>query len=323
MTGCWPAAWFQGVGHTNGSYPSDYSEFDLQESGLPDVQSTGCTAWGPGASGQQNMSAALTGSSHTTIDTNFHVYRMDYLATEIQAYIDGALVYTITQAAVDAHYGAVSGLNAAYGGQEWPYAANNGMWIILNVAVNSSDTGSTPADASLPATIMTVDYVRVWSPAGPDPNTGSSAATATPAVLAGTVAFPAAGIRTGETVTTAVLTAAVSFPAVTVSAGTAAAPPVLAATAAFPAAVLHAGAQAQPPVLAGAAALSVPAVRADETLTTTVLAATTVFPAPVITTITSTIVPPPVLAATAGFPVASPQTGETAEIGRASCRERV
>lgn len=211
LNGCWPAAWFQGVGHTGGSYPSDYSEFDLfeagdQNAGSPSQNFTACTAWGPGASDQQNMSAkaGLNTTSKNVSDGSFHVYRLDFYPTHIDAYIDGALFTTITQAEVNAAFGPVSGLNPAYGGQEWPYAANNGFWIILNVAVNSTVTGTTPAAGSLPQTIMTVDYVRVWATAGPDPNSTGAATQTSGSVALGPLAVhgTAASAVSGNIITT-------------------------------------------------------------------------------------------------------------------------
>ena len=184
LAGCWPACWFLGVGNSTGTttYPADYSEFDLQESGDQNAGGVGYsaeTAWGPGSSVQENLSSATSnpGPSFNVGDGNYHVFRLDYYEDELQAFVDGELNYTITQAQVNSAYGAVSGINAAYGGEEWPYANNNGMYVVLNVAVNSSVTGATPSAGALPAEIMAVDYVRIWEPVGPDPNLGDTVTT--------------------------------------------------------------------------------------------------------------------------------------------------
>ena len=68
---------------------------------------------------------------------------------------------------MNAAYGPQAGLNAQFGGQEWPYSQPEGLAIVMNCAVNQSVTGTTPAAASLPHEVMAVDWVRVYSPAGP------------------------------------------------------------------------------------------------------------------------------------------------------------
>ena len=136
--------------------------------GNPAITQT--TAWGPGATAQQNMSAKV-GTPRTSFnlgDGNYHTYRLDYFTDHLSAYIDGALQYTITQAQVNAAYGPQAGINGQFGGQQWPYdQPSEGLCIVMNCAVNQSVVGSTPAAASLPHEVMAVDYVRVFSPAGP------------------------------------------------------------------------------------------------------------------------------------------------------------
>ena len=141
------------------------------ESGLNGIPgNTRSTAWGPGATAQQNLSAKV-GTPRTPFnlgDGKYHTYRLDYFTDHLSAYIDGILQYTITQAQVNAAFGPQQGLNAQFGGQEWPYnQPHEGLCIIMNCAVNPTVTRLTPAAASLPHEVMAVDYVRVYSPAGP------------------------------------------------------------------------------------------------------------------------------------------------------------
>ena len=57
LAGLWPSLWFMCPGAPGGGYPSDYYEFDLMESGLNGIPgNTESTAWGPGATAQQNLS---------------------------------------------------------------------------------------------------------------------------------------------------------------------------------------------------------------------------------------------------------------------------
>ena len=171
LAGLWPALWFECPGVSGGTYPGDYYEFDLLEAGLGGLPAvTRCTAWGPGASAQQNLSAKTGGSgpAFNLGDGKYHTYRLDYHPTYLAAYIDGNLQYTITQSQVNAAFGTQAGLNAQFSGQEWPYnQPHEGLAIVMNCAVNQNVVGATPAAAALPHQVMEVDYVRVYSPAGP------------------------------------------------------------------------------------------------------------------------------------------------------------
>jgi hypothetical protein len=156
--GFWPAVWFQGI--SAGPYPDSWSEVDMVESygtGYAD-----CSIW----LNETTVSGALVNMAGEvvlpTLDSGFHIYRMDCLGsgatcTGIALYLDNAAK----------PYASATSAQAAAAGRHWPFSSNNGMQIILNVAVNPS--GVTPAASDVPAIAMTVDYVRAWAPAGPDP----------------------------------------------------------------------------------------------------------------------------------------------------------
>jgi hypothetical protein len=61
LAGLWPSLWFCAPGVAGGTYPEDYYEYDLMESGIfgGNPAFTESTAWGPGASAQQNLSAKV------------------------------------------------------------------------------------------------------------------------------------------------------------------------------------------------------------------------------------------------------------------------
>lgn len=106
-----------------------------------------------------NDSTPLGTSGAYVLDGNYHVFRLDYIENLIEVYIDGVLNYSLTPGEADTS-----------GGNTWPFNTNSGMYVILSVAVDSVLAAPTPAASSLPAISQTIDYVRIWAPAGPDPN---------------------------------------------------------------------------------------------------------------------------------------------------------
>lgn len=99
-----------------------------------------------------------SGGNNYVLDGNYHIWRFDMITTSIKIYIDGSLWCTLLKSNAPA----------------WPYDGSPGMNIVLNVAVAPANGYGTPNAAQLPWQSMAVDYVRIWSPAGPDPNTAST-----------------------------------------------------------------------------------------------------------------------------------------------------
>lgn len=165
VTGTWPAAWFIPV-LAEGDYPENWSEIDMEESygtGFADS-----SVWGTQAKGENpvNMNDMRM---LPKLDSGFHVFRLDYEGTgsnvsQISMYLNNA----------KAPYSTLTQSEAKAKGYAWNYNANQGMIIQLNVAVFSKTTWqpTPPKAGSTPGAIMTVDYVRAWSPAGPDPIAG-------------------------------------------------------------------------------------------------------------------------------------------------------
>jgi Glycosyl hydrolases family 16 len=156
--GSWPAIWFQGVNSQYASTSGDtaWTEIDMLEAGDPNPE-TQVTIWGGNAS---NGPPLGTSPYFNCNDGQYHTYRLDYLPGKIEIYIDGKLFYSLTSA------------DAASGGGAWEFSNNGGVFVIINVAINTQQYG-TPQTSELPAQVLAVDYVRIWEPAGPDPVTAA------------------------------------------------------------------------------------------------------------------------------------------------------
>jgi len=134
VPGCWPAAWFLGVDQ---AWPA-CGEIDMLEN-----YGTGFT---DGTVWNATAKAKTWGKSAAVADTGFHVYRMDYGENEIALFRDGV------------QYN--SGLKSEI--QPWPFDANGGVYMILNIATNGTGTGSvSPSPSAMPVRML-VDYVHAW-----------------------------------------------------------------------------------------------------------------------------------------------------------------
>jgi hypothetical protein len=167
VTGTWPAAWLVPV-LARGDYPANWSEIDLEESygtGFADS-----SIWGtnPSKSTGDNPVNMNDVKMLPKLDNGFHVFRLDYAGSgttvsQISMYLDNAKT----------PYSTLTPAQAKAKGCAWNYNTNEGMIIEFDVAVFSKTTfqPTPPAAGSTPGTILTCDYVRVWSPVGPDPYT--------------------------------------------------------------------------------------------------------------------------------------------------------
>jgi hypothetical protein len=185
LKGLWTACWFIGV---SSQYDSTWSEIDMEEAGdsgsanpLPGTSNT--TIWGGGVA---TTGAPIAESGGFNVgDGNYHVFRLDYLENTINVYIDGVLNSSTTSAQTGAN-------------GPWNFNSNGGMYVILQIHMDATNSG-TPAAASLPFEGLLVDYVRIWAPAGADPNsTGANITVAGsvalgPKAVSGTASSAAAG----------------------------------------------------------------------------------------------------------------------------------
>jgi hypothetical protein len=167
VPGTWPAAWFIPVLST-GEYPADWSEIDMEESygtGFADSSIWGTTVPYNADRNPVNMNDV---KMLPTLDDGFHIFRLDYEGsgdevTQISMYLDNAIT----------PYSTYTPAKAEAAGCSWNYNTNNGLAIEMDVAVfdKASWQPTPPTAGSAPGVILTCDYVRVWSPTGPNPYT--------------------------------------------------------------------------------------------------------------------------------------------------------
>ena len=134
--GCWPAWWLMGDPAT---YP-DSGEIDIFEVyGVP--------GWAPTSTVWLPKNGVMTGNlfaDFPVMDTNWHTYQLVTDSQGMHFSQDGNTYLNVAPQAADI----------------WPYAANNPLYMILNMAVGGSGGGSV-ASTTFPVT-MEVDWVRVY-----------------------------------------------------------------------------------------------------------------------------------------------------------------
>ncbi len=140
--GTWPAFWMMPVNFK--SWPGDGEIDIMEEVGYdPDVivSTVHCNKY--------NNSGTSIESGRKTVSTSqsaFHTYAMEWTATAMTFYVDGATILTYRNDG--------TGVNA------WPF--DNPFYVILNLAWGGSWGGVKGVDESfLPATFE-IDYVRVF-----------------------------------------------------------------------------------------------------------------------------------------------------------------
>jgi len=141
--GLWPAFWMLGADIEDVGWPT-CGEIDIMEAKgrLPD-ESSGAVH-GPGYSGGGALFGTYAFPEGQAIDTDFHVYRVDWDPEHITWYVDGNLVFT-------GHPGDVVG----------PWVLDHEFFLILNLAVGGIFDG--PPDQTTPdENLMAVDWVRVY-----------------------------------------------------------------------------------------------------------------------------------------------------------------
>ena len=142
--GLWPAFWLLGDNIGSVGWPQ-CGEIDVMENHGSDVTSISSALHGPGYSGNTPFvrSYQLAGTSFAD---DFHVFAVEWDASHIEYFVDGASYHVIQRDDV---------LRRG----NWVF--DQSFFVILNLAVGGNFDGDPKSDAILPATML-VDYVRVY-----------------------------------------------------------------------------------------------------------------------------------------------------------------
>ena len=142
--GMWPAIWM---------LPTDWAYGDWPKSGEIDImENVGYDPYVIVASGHTESYYHVIGTQKsnkmTVADcyTNFHVYALEWEASEFRVYVDDALYFTFK--------------NEGTGYKVWPF--DKRFHLLLNVAVGGNWGGSQGIDDTIFPRSMIVDYVRVY-----------------------------------------------------------------------------------------------------------------------------------------------------------------
>lgn len=142
--GMWPAIWMLPTDWAYGNWPAS-GEIDIMEN-------VGYDPWVIVASAHTQSyyhSIGTQKSDKMTVGdcyTNFHVYALEWEASEYRVYVDDQLYFTFE--------------NEGTGYKEWPF--DKRFHLLLNVAVGGNWGGAKGIDDTIFPRTMTVDYVRVY-----------------------------------------------------------------------------------------------------------------------------------------------------------------
>ena len=134
--GTWPAVWMLGSNIASAGWPN-CGEIDIMEHRGSELNKIFGTLHYPGHSGGSANGNTIMITNATT---EFHVYALDWSATDIKIYVDGQLFHTVANSAAI------------------PF--NQDFFFILNVAMGGGFGG--PVDPALNSATMEVDYIRVY-----------------------------------------------------------------------------------------------------------------------------------------------------------------
>lgn len=141
--GMWPAFWLLGSNIDDVSWPN-CGEIDIMENGGSSPTLVSGAVHGPGYSGGEPIVKEYE-FENTRVDTEFHIYGIEWGSDYINYYVDDVLYNQITPDDVTG---------------DWVF--NNGpFFIIINLAVGGNFDGNPSDDTVFPQT-MEVDYVRVY-----------------------------------------------------------------------------------------------------------------------------------------------------------------
>lgn len=144
--GVWPAFWMLGSNIDTVSWPQ-CGEIDIMEHIGREPNTVYGTLHGPGYSGANGISTAFNLPGGAAVADTSHVYTIEWSASEIRWYVDGAQFKIVKPKNLPT-------------GSAWVF--DRPFFIILNFAVGGSWPGSPDDTTAFPQT-MEIDYVRVFS----------------------------------------------------------------------------------------------------------------------------------------------------------------
>jgi beta-glucanase (GH16 family) len=150
VTGTWPAFWMLGNNISTVGWPT-CGEIDIMEHVNTTNTILGTMHWNGGSGHVQY------GSSTTTTPGDFHIYAVEWDNSSIRWYVDNTLYVT----------GNIANNINNTGAFHLPF------YIILNLAIGGTLSGSTVDNSSLP-TSMLVDYVHVYNITNSTPPVGQT-----------------------------------------------------------------------------------------------------------------------------------------------------
>jgi|SRR5665648_14083 len=142
--GMWPAIWMLPTDWAYGNWPAS-GEIDIMENVGYDPYVIVASAH------TQSYNHVIGTQKNATLNipdcyTNFHVYALEWEASEYRVYVDDKLYFTFK--------------NEGKGFKEWPF--DKRFHLLLNVAVGGNWGGAQGIDDTIFPCSMVVDYVRVY-----------------------------------------------------------------------------------------------------------------------------------------------------------------
>lgn len=141
--GLWPAFWLLGANLATAGWPAcgeiDVMEYRGQE---PDILQG--SLHGPGYSGGNAITRRHTVA--TGLDTDFHLYAVDWTSSKISWSLDGTVYFSVAPADLPA-------------GARWVF--DHPHFVILDLAVGGGFVGAPDAQTVFPQNLL-VDYVRAY-----------------------------------------------------------------------------------------------------------------------------------------------------------------